>query len=134
MVVKKLEEITGKLCDKYCIYARIYSSEEEQEKLDDICKTCPMNEFFELLDILPKYEMGDFVYAYSEKLSKVLEYEIVAIHLSGKDYEYMLEAVAKENDEPIDAIYFESENINKTVFNTKEGAEQALVKRSENNG
>ena len=33
MVVKKLEEITGKLCDKYCIYARIYSSEEEQEKM-----------------------------------------------------------------------------------------------------
>lgn len=53
MTKQKLEELTGKFCDKYCIYARMYSSEEQQDKLDEICESCPMNEMFELLDILP---------------------------------------------------------------------------------
>ena len=50
MTVKKLEEITGKLCDRYCIHSRIFCHEDEQETLDDICNRCPMNEMFELLD------------------------------------------------------------------------------------
>ena len=52
MTTKKLEEITGKLCDRYCIHSRILCHEDEQETLDEICKHCPMNEMVELIDML----------------------------------------------------------------------------------
>ncbi len=62
MTTKKLEEITGKLCDRYCIYSRILCHEDEQETLDEICKHCPMNEMFELLDMLLPCNIGDEVW------------------------------------------------------------------------
>lgn len=38
-IVEQLREITEKICDKYCKYG----DEAEDEKLTEICESCPLN-------------------------------------------------------------------------------------------
>lgn len=44
---QRLEEITEQFCDGYCRYARECT---DQDELDAVCDSCPMNHLFELLD------------------------------------------------------------------------------------
>lgn len=44
--VKQLEEISGQLCDGYCKYPTLISDED---KLEEVCMKCPLNQIFELL-------------------------------------------------------------------------------------
>lgn len=44
---KRLEKLTEKFCDKYCKFAREIKNQDE---LDEICESCPMNELADLLD------------------------------------------------------------------------------------
>ena len=121
MMVQKLEEITGKLCDRYCIYSRIFSSEEEQEKLDDICKTCPMNGLFDLLDILPPAKVGQEVYHLFDKQG-IVSAKIKRIQIN-KNGMHLCDRYS---------VMHISE-LGKTLFLSKEGAEQALAERGADN-
>lgn len=44
---ERLEKITGEFCDKYCKYP---CKTKNQDELDEICESCPMNELADLLD------------------------------------------------------------------------------------
>ena len=51
MTKQKLEEITGKFCDKYCRFPYICGNEKQ---LETVCDSCPMNELFDVLDMINK--------------------------------------------------------------------------------
>ena len=44
---ERLEKITGEFCDRYCKYP---CKTKNQDELDEICESCPMNELADLLD------------------------------------------------------------------------------------
>ncbi len=89
---------------------------------------------------------GDVVYHYCDKLHKILDYTVYCVNVFGKDAMYRADSY-DENDcevmealddseigfEPEDCqIEFESEDIGKVVFLTREEAKQALKEREDN--
>ena len=41
----RAEKLAGKICDRYCLFPRVCTS---QEKLDTVCKGCPLNELIKM--------------------------------------------------------------------------------------
>jgi len=139
MTVQKLEEITGKLCDKYCIYAKIYSSEEEQDKLDDICKVCPMNGLFELLDDInknerqeqaPALQIGNKVWVVSKEDEEPSGYVIEENKVNEVGQKgFFISSFCPPGDDFGSYVLYEQ--IGKTVFFDKQGAENKVGGNSE---
>lgn len=127
MTVKKLEEITGKFCDRYCTFSRIFCHEDEQDKLDEICKSCPMNEMFELLDMLQPCNIDDDVWVIptkENKLPDITKMKCIGFILS-KD-SYCANFVTEKNK-----LYQPSfDEFGKTVFLNYSEAEKNVQKRS----
>ena len=125
---QKLDEIASKLCDRYCIYTRIFSTEEEQEKLDDICKDCPMNGWFELLDRLPACAIGDKVWVVTEFDGEYIIDENKVNEAGAKGF--FVSAFNPAGDDFGDYISYEK--IGDTVFFDKQGAEDRIKERNKN--
>lgn len=42
---ERAERLAGRICDRYCLFPRVCTS---QEKLDTVCKACPINELINM--------------------------------------------------------------------------------------
>lgn len=70
---------------------------------------------------------GDIVYHYCEELHEILNYTVYIINVFRENsIIYRADSYDEENEEALSEIEFESKDIGKTVFLTKEQAEQAL--------
>lgn len=132
-LLKKYYDLKTKNCE----------SDKEIERLKELAEIKD-NNFFELYsDALEEIEqlklkleqsvklpckVGDIVYAYSTYFG-ILAYEINSIHICcGIDFE----AIASRNDDMLDSFDFDIEDIGKSVFLTREEAEQYLKARWKN--
>lgn len=82
-------------------------------------------------------KVGDTVHSFSADFGVVLPYLVGTLNIgymgkSGVYYSYEANCHDPETDELLDEIDFESEDIDKTVFLTREDAENALKERKEN--
>ena len=41
-VAEIIEEVCCEICDKYCKYPSMYTEEEWQDAMDEICTNCPL--------------------------------------------------------------------------------------------
>lgn len=71
-------------------------------------------------------KVGDTVYAFCEMLGVILEYKVVGIGITEIAMQYEAYAYTKEEDILIDNIDYETDDIGKTIFLTREEAEKAL--------
>lgn len=95
---------------------------------DECCNFKDRSRFVELL-----CKQGDIVYHYCEELHEILNYTVYIINVfSENSIIYRADSYDEENEEALSEIEFESKDIGRTVFLTKEQAEQAL-KRCEGN-
>ncbi len=134
MTEKKLEEITGKICDRYCIYQRIFSREEEQEMLDEVCNKCPMNGLFELLDDInqnkrqeqaPALRLGDKVWIIIEDEEEPNGYIIEENKVNEVGAKGLFVSTSFPPGDDFGS-YILYEQIGKTVFFDKQGAEKCV--------
>ena len=82
-------------------------------------------------------KVGDTVHSFSADFGVVLPYLVGTLNIgymgkSGVYYSYEANCSDPEIDELLDEIDFESEDIGKTVFLSREEAENALKERKEN--
>lgn len=77
-------------------------------------------------------KVGDTVYAFCEMLGVILEYKVVGIGITEIAMQYEAYAYTKEEDILIDNIDYETDDIGKTIFLTREEAEKALREREQN--
>lgn len=88
--------------------------------------------------IVPPCKVGDTVYSFCETFGVVLPYFVESLHIAYYDensevYQYEANCTNDECDELLDSIDFEIDDIGKTVFLTKEQAEQKLKEMRGNN-
>lgn len=74
-------------------------------------------------------KVGDTVYAFCEMLGVILEYKVVGIGITEVATQYEAYAYSIEDDVLIDNIDYETDDIGKTVFLSREEAEKELKER-----
>ncbi len=124
------KETVMKLCDKKIITMRFKNSDawfDFREKVEEIADYLLENGV-----IVPPVKVRDTVYYYyCDEFHCVLPYFVESFHIDyldkERDYWYWeANSHAEETDELLDGIDFDLDNIGKTVFLTKEEAEEKL--------